>query len=319
MEARAKGEEALRQNNPTLASEHFQRGVDVTPRMAYNLMEVLRIENIEFLVAPYEADAQLAFLAQHQWVDVVITVDSDLLVYGCPHVIVKLDKEGHGKAIQLSNIPLARDINLRQFSLCMFRRMCILAGCDYLDNIPSIGLKKAHALMITHNHMEKVFIALENSKSTLMPHDYRLQFARADLTFQHQVVYDPQTMKRVHLNPLPIHIHASDISFAGELMDNESVAQGIANGLLDPYTHQPFVTNTKIHHNPSSSSSTTLTTMQLDHTIDQVDKDTHHEQENNNHVRRDVIDYLRFAATHSTYYSTIPHDDHIHDATLSSK
>jgi exonuclease 1 len=45
---------------------------------------VLKHEGIEVVVAPYEADAQLAYLALTGNVDAVITEDSDLLPYGCP-------------------------------------------------------------------------------------------------------------------------------------------------------------------------------------------------------------------------------------------
>lgn len=46
--------------------------------------QVLKREGVEFVVAPYEADAQLAFLALSGDVAAVITEDSDLLAYGCP-------------------------------------------------------------------------------------------------------------------------------------------------------------------------------------------------------------------------------------------
>lgn len=36
---------------------------------------------VEVIVAPYEADAQMAYLANTGYVDAVITEDSDLLVY----------------------------------------------------------------------------------------------------------------------------------------------------------------------------------------------------------------------------------------------
>lgn len=41
---------------------------------------------IECIVAPYEADAQLAYLCKENMVDLVITEDSDLLVFGCQRV-----------------------------------------------------------------------------------------------------------------------------------------------------------------------------------------------------------------------------------------
>ena len=43
---------------------------------------------MSFIVAPYEADAQMAYLALMGEAYVVITEDSDLLAYGCPRVRV---------------------------------------------------------------------------------------------------------------------------------------------------------------------------------------------------------------------------------------
>ena len=43
------------------------------------------------MVAPYEADAQLAYLSISKIVDVVITEDSDLLAFGAPRILYKVD------------------------------------------------------------------------------------------------------------------------------------------------------------------------------------------------------------------------------------
>ncbi|KAL0441969.1 UNVERIFIED_CONTAM: Exonuclease 1 [Sesamum radiatum] len=82
--------EKLKDGDANTASELFQRAVSVTPLMAHRLIQILRSENIEFVVAPYEADAQLAYLAgleaEEGGVVAVISEDSDLLAYGCPAV-----------------------------------------------------------------------------------------------------------------------------------------------------------------------------------------------------------------------------------------
>lgn len=55
-----------------------------------SIVQILRRENIEYVVAPYEADAQLAYLsnleADKGGIVAVITEDSDLLAYACQAV-----------------------------------------------------------------------------------------------------------------------------------------------------------------------------------------------------------------------------------------
>ena len=49
-----------------------------------------RSAGVECIVAPYEADSQLAYLSKEEIVDLVITEDSDLLVFGCRKVYTLL-------------------------------------------------------------------------------------------------------------------------------------------------------------------------------------------------------------------------------------
>jgi XPG I-region len=49
-------------------------------------MQALKEVDVQFIVAPYEADAQMAYLAKANLADIIITEDSDLLAYGCPEV-----------------------------------------------------------------------------------------------------------------------------------------------------------------------------------------------------------------------------------------
>lgn len=50
------------------------------------MWKVLKQENVSYIVAPYEADAQMTFLAVSQQVDAIITEDSDMIPFGCPRV-----------------------------------------------------------------------------------------------------------------------------------------------------------------------------------------------------------------------------------------
>lgn len=75
---------------------------------------VKRIQGVKYLVAPYEADAQLGFLARNGHVDAVITEDSDVLLFGCTRVLFKLDRDG-----------MCQEVDLRE----MFHRRYGVPGC----------------------------------------------------------------------------------------------------------------------------------------------------------------------------------------------
>lgn len=65
---------------------------------------VKRIPGVRYVVAPYEADAQLGFLARNGQVDAVITEDSDIMLFGCNRVVFKLDRDGTGQEVDLSEV-----------------------------------------------------------------------------------------------------------------------------------------------------------------------------------------------------------------------
>lgn len=68
------------------ASSLLRRSIDVTHKMALNLIKRCREINVDCIVAPYEADSQLAYLNISGIAHLVITEDSDLLLFGCKRV-----------------------------------------------------------------------------------------------------------------------------------------------------------------------------------------------------------------------------------------
>lgn len=65
---------------------------------------IKRIPGVRYVVAPYEADAQLGFLARNGHVDAVITEDSDIILFGCTRVVFKLDRDGTGQEVDLREV-----------------------------------------------------------------------------------------------------------------------------------------------------------------------------------------------------------------------
>lgn len=70
----------------------------------YPWLQALSRDGVEFIVAPYEADAQMAYMALSGDVDAVITEDSDLLAYGCPKVSTHVSFAFHLICISSSQV-----------------------------------------------------------------------------------------------------------------------------------------------------------------------------------------------------------------------
>lgn len=83
------------------------------------------------MVAPYEADAQLGYLSKINYIDVVCTEDSDLIVYGCKEILFKLDNNGDCKSLKYDNIfmdNINSRYNFTNFTQDMFTNFCVLCG-----------------------------------------------------------------------------------------------------------------------------------------------------------------------------------------------
>jgi exonuclease-1 len=84
----------------------------------------------------------------------------------------------------------------------MFLTTCILAGCDYLNQISGVGFKTAQK-SIGRVTTFRGFLS-EVSNKSMIPQDYELNFMKAFLTFRFQRVYCPLRKVCVELNDLSL-------------------------------------------------------------------------------------------------------------------
>ncbi|MED6194867.1 hypothetical protein PIB30_032523 [Stylosanthes scabra] len=238
----------LKEGNVVAASELFQRAVNITPMMAYQLIQTLRSESIEFVVAPYEADAQLAYMSNLEvekgGITAVITEDSDLIAYGCPAIIFKMDREGNGERIEIEKVFSAKSTrpSFRKFDMKHFTGMCVLAGCDFLPSVPGIGIARAHALVSKYQNLDRVMTVLKFEKGDQMPEDYAKSFKEAIAVFQHARIYDPNAKELKHMKPLPQGFLKSldgTLDFLGPEIPS-TIVTAIAEGDLNPLTKEAF-------------------------------------------------------------------------------
>jgi len=199
-------------------------------------LQVLRQEGIRFVVAPYEADAQLAYLMQAGTIQGVITEDSDTIPYGCDNVLYKMDKAGNGQLFRrnaLGSVPagkvkplLPSDMSDEQVCLPPTRASniyththfllqllcwCILCGCDYLPSLHGVGSKVALKRLLDAKRWLRGNFTPKQLMSRLRYHamqgwgtQYEEGFLRAHQTFRHHRVYCPEAKRVRCLQPLPV-------------------------------------------------------------------------------------------------------------------
>jgi exonuclease-1 len=83
---RKKAAQCLAEGKKNEARECFQRCIECTPKMALEVIQAMHTLGVDVLVAPYEADAQLAYLNKINVAQIIITEDSDLILFGCEKV-----------------------------------------------------------------------------------------------------------------------------------------------------------------------------------------------------------------------------------------
>ncbi|KAL4879634.1 hypothetical protein BJY04DRAFT_91850 [Aspergillus karnatakaensis] len=238
-ESKALGIELHRKGRTAEAYQEFQKAVDVTPLMARQLIEELKKMEVRYVVAPYEADAQLVYLEQHGFIDGIISEDSDLLVFGAKRLLSKLDQHGDLVEINRANFTACREVSFVGWTDADFRRMCILSGCDYLPNIARVGLKTAYRSIRKHKTVEKALRMLQFEGQYQIPADYLQSFKQAELTFLYQRVFCPRAARLVTLTPPDDDVKLEELGFIGADLNPET-AVGVAHGDLDPMSKEPL-------------------------------------------------------------------------------
>ncbi|XP_037667094.1 exonuclease 1 [Choloepus didactylus] len=235
-----KGKQLLREGRVSEARECFTRSVNITHAMAHKVIKAARSQGVDCLVAPYEADAQLAYLNKAGIVQAIITEDSDLLAFGCKKVILKMDQFGNGLEIDQARLGMCRQLG-DVFTEEKFRYMCILSGCDYLSSLRGIGLAKACKVLRLANNPDIIKVIKKIGQYLKMnitvPEDYIKGFIRANNTFLYQLVFDPIQRKLIPLNAYEDDIDPKTLSYAGQYVD-DSIALQIALGNKDTHTFE---------------------------------------------------------------------------------
>ena len=282
----SKARELTKAGNSQAAYQFYTQAVDISPRMAAELIAILRVHrpSVRCIVAPYEADAQMAFLCAANLVDGVISEDSDTIPFGCTNVLYKMQKTGSCQVLKLSDVysTAIPGFDMRSFTPAMTICMCIVAGCDYLGSAKGVGIRKAHEIVSRQKDLDRILrkMRLEGLLPLLFANSsmpapasepdaavlknlllYDVEFYKAHFTFHHQTIFDSIRRCAAPLTPInqasvpacfgPLGL--LDFAFAGPAQPDATLAIAIADGLVDPCTGEPFNLPLELERPPAMS------------------------------------------------------------------
>ncbi|CAH0473773.1 unnamed protein product [Peronospora belbahrii] len=205
-----------RQDEVNKAFQLFQRSVSITPQIISTVMNALRAKGIPFVVAPFEADAQMVWMCKEGLAAGIVTEDSDVVVYcltanvSCP-VLVKLEDNGSAQAVSRSILyknsakypsnALLRKIHFltsgEKEATRTFVQACVLAGCDFIDSLPNVGFATAVKRIFnfrgapSHLRVQRLVSKLSSS-GTKVPSGFMQEFYKAETIFFHHIIFNPK-------------------------------------------------------------------------------------------------------------------------------
>lgn len=114
--------------------------------------ELFRVLNVPYYTAPCEAEKMCARLCLEEKVCAALSEDTDLLAYGTPIFLSKIDT-AKDTCVRLRMDTLLSALSLKQEQFLDF---CIMCGTDYNNNIPKIGNKTAYKKILAHGSIDGI-------------------------------------------------------------------------------------------------------------------------------------------------------------------
>ena len=199
------GKALMAQGKRKEAYQMFTQSLIVSSEMIKQFLLLLIRMRIPYIIAPYEADAEIAFFSRTGIVDAVISEDSDTLCYGCPCTLFKLSDNGCCKCVHLVDIFTNPTIHMTNWNCDLFELMCVLSGCDYLPNLPKVGLKTAKKYIDNGKTIEGTLKLIRVNPIHKWTTEYGKQLKDTLCCFHHQVIFNPLSNELEYLTPFASH------------------------------------------------------------------------------------------------------------------
>lgn len=159
------------------------------------LMKIIKSVGMPTFIAPSEAETMCAWMCIHGMVQAVVSSDSDVLAYGTPFLITKL-QTSTGKCDIISIDLLLSELEMTQ---SQFTDMCIMSGCDYNTNIEKVGIVGAMKYIKQYHNIETISQETNLDVSCLNYQECRQLFStpkKLNIEYPHLTEYNEQKFKK---------------------------------------------------------------------------------------------------------------------------
>lgn len=110
------------------------------------------ILNIPYFQAPLEAETCCSDLCKRGIIDAVVSEDTDVLAYGAPYFLTKLNTRTE-TCVEIKYEQILESLEITENQ---FLDLCIMCGTDYNKNIFRIGPEKSYKLIKKHGSIEGI-------------------------------------------------------------------------------------------------------------------------------------------------------------------
>lgn len=126
------------------------QAVNITKFDMYLTKDILKALGVPYIDSENEAETLCSYLCCHGLVDAVMSDDTDVLVYGTPRFLTRLNHYQEN-CVQLLHADILRRLDMTP---TQFRDFCIMCGTDYNSNIRQISCEKAFHLLKKYNDFD---------------------------------------------------------------------------------------------------------------------------------------------------------------------
>ena len=145
----------------------FKKSTVITWKQMDQCKEILRAMGIPVIDAPEESDSQCASLCKTDVAYGVGSEDMDILTFGAKKLLRNISSSRKNEIVEydLNQILTSLNYNYQEFI-----DLCILLGCDYVNHIDGIGIKKSKDIIDEYRTIDnflKTSPDIKNKKYTV--------------------------------------------------------------------------------------------------------------------------------------------------------